>query len=181
MAKLIKGKNDLATVRPDLAKEWHPTKNDGLLPTDVTAGSGKKVWWLCPLGHEYQATIHDRNRSTGGTRCPICRARAQTSFPEQAILFYVKKLYPDAVSKYKDIFERTMELDIYIPSIRLGIEFDGAHWHNSSDQFEREKRNTKYAGRTKSRLLELRKKQYHSGMMLQMQFIIFLKHQSTHN
>ena len=38
MVKLIKGKNDLATVRPDLAKEWHPTKNDGLLPTDVTAG-----------------------------------------------------------------------------------------------------------------------------------------------
>ena len=43
------------------------------------------------------------------------------------------------------------------------------------------KRNTKYAGRTKSHLLELRKKQHHSGMMLQMQFIIFLKHQSTHN
>ncbi len=140
MAKLIKGKNDLATVCPNLAKEWHPTKNDGLLPSDITAGSGKKVWWLCPLGHEYQAKIHDRNRSTGGTRCPICRARAQTSFPEQAILFYVKKLYPDAVSKYKGIFERTMELDIYIPSIQLGIEFDGAHWHNSSDQFEREKK-----------------------------------------
>lgn len=36
-----------------------------------------------------------------------------------------------------------MELDIYIPSIRLGIEFDGANWHNSAEQLEREKK--KYA------------------------------------
>ena len=33
-----------------------------------------------------------------------------------------------------------MELDIYIPSIRLGIEFDGANWHNSAAQFKREKK-----------------------------------------
>lgn len=36
-----------------------------------------------------------------------------------------------------------MELDVYIPSIRVGIEFDGANWHNSEAQFEREKK--KYA------------------------------------
>ena len=33
-----------------------------------------------------------------------------------------------------------MELDIYIPSIRLGIEFDGANWHNSTTQLEREEK-----------------------------------------
>lgn len=139
--KALKGFNDLATVNPRLTKEWHPTKNNNLTPFEVTAGSGKKVWWLCPLGHEYQATIHDRNNSD--THCPICNAQRQTSFPEQAILFYVKKLYPDAISRYKGIFERSMELDIYIPSIRLGIEFDGANWHNSTEQFNREKK--KYA------------------------------------
>lgn len=139
--KVLRGFNDLATVNPRLAKEWHPIKNDDLMPFDVTAGSGKKVWWLCPLGHAYQATIHDRN--SDDTQCPICNAKSQTSFPEQAIFFYVKKLYSDAVSKYKEIFERSMELDIYIPSIRVGIEFDGANWHNSEAQFEREKK--KYA------------------------------------
>lgn len=30
MAKLIPGVNDLATVNPELAKEWHPTKNGNL-------------------------------------------------------------------------------------------------------------------------------------------------------
>lgn len=136
--KVLRGFNDLATVNPRLAKEWHPTENGDLTPFDVTAGSGKRVWWLCPLGHAYQATIHDRN--SDDTQCPICNAKSQTSFPEQAILFYVKKLYPDAISRYKEIFERSMELDIYIPSIRLGIEFDGANWHNSAAHFKREKK-----------------------------------------
>lgn len=139
--KALRGFNDLATVNPRLAKEWHPTKNDGLTPFDVTAGSGKRVWWLCPLGHEYQAAIHDRN--SDDTQCPICNARNQTSFPEQAILFYVRKLYPDAISRYKEILDYSMELDIYIPSIRLGIEFDGANWHNTTAQYKREKK--KYA------------------------------------
>ena len=108
------------------------------MPINVTSGSGKKVWWKCPLGHEYQATIHDRN--SDNTQCPICNSRNQTSFPEQAIFYYVKKLYPDAINRYKEIFELSMELDIYIPSIRLGIEFDGANWHKSAIQYKREKK-----------------------------------------
>ena len=46
MAKLIVGQNDLATVNPNLAVEWHPSKNGSLLPSQITAGSNKKVWWL---------------------------------------------------------------------------------------------------------------------------------------
>ena len=42
-----RGYNDLATTNPELAKEWHPTKNGCLLPEDVTAGANKKIWWLC--------------------------------------------------------------------------------------------------------------------------------------
>ena len=142
---VLKGFNDLETVNPRLAKEWHQEKNGDLNPCDVTANSGKKVWWLCPVGHAYRATVRDRN--SDDTQCPICNARNQSSFPEQAILYYVKKLYPDAVNKYKEIFPRSMELDIYIPSIRLGIEFDGANWHNTETQFRREKRNMRFASK----------------------------------
>ncbi|MEF2787189.1 MAG: zinc-ribbon domain-containing protein [Faecalibacterium prausnitzii] len=123
--KVLKGFNDLASVNPSLSVEWHPSKNAPLTPYEVTAGSGKRVWWLCPIGHEYQATIHDRN--TDNTQCPICNLRVQTSFPEQATFFYVHKLYSDAINKYKPAFLGSMELDIYIPSIRIGIEFDGAN------------------------------------------------------
>ena len=67
---VIKGKNDLEKINPILAMEWHPTKNLGLLPRDVSAGSEKKVWWKCEKGHEWQATIASRNNGNG---CPILR------------------------------------------------------------------------------------------------------------
>jgi rubrerythrin len=135
--KVLTGFNDLATINPELAAEWHPTKNGDLTPFVVTAGTAKRVWWQCPLGHEYQATVHDRN--SDHTKCPICNARKQTSFPEQAIYYYIKKLYPDTISKYKEVFANSMELDVYVPSIRFAVEFDGAAWHNTEAQHERER------------------------------------------
>lgn len=60
------------------------------------------------MGHEYQATIHDRN--SDDTQCPICNAKSQTSFPEQAILFYVKKLYPDAISRYMQMVAQNLRI-----------------------------------------------------------------------
>ena len=133
--KVLPGFNDLATANPRLASEWHPTKNGNLRPTDVTIGSNKKVWWKCPVGHEYQASICARKK----TNCPICNFKRTTSFPEQAIFYYVKKLWPNSLNKYKDCFENTsMEFDIYIPERKIAIEYDGVQWHKSNSQHERE-------------------------------------------
>ena len=44
--KIWVGFNDLATVNPPLAQQWHPTRNGTLKPSDVTAYSSRKVWWL---------------------------------------------------------------------------------------------------------------------------------------
>jgi len=32
---------------PDVAKQWHPTKNGSKKPEDYRPGSHIKVWWLC--------------------------------------------------------------------------------------------------------------------------------------
>ena len=70
MAKLIKGVNDLASVNPELIKEWCQDKNEKLTPEKVTYGSNKVVWWKCrKCGHEWQASIHNRNSNHG---CPVC-------------------------------------------------------------------------------------------------------------
>ena len=61
--------SDLATLNPQLANEWDYEKNGELKPEDFTCGSDKKVWWKCEKGHEWQATINNRNNGTG---CPIC-------------------------------------------------------------------------------------------------------------
>lgn len=39
--------NSLAKVKPEIAKQWHHTKNGDLTPYDVTYNSGLKVWWKC--------------------------------------------------------------------------------------------------------------------------------------
>ena len=65
----VKGTNDLQTVNPTLAQEWNYEKNIGLSPMDVTPNSNKKVWWKCSKGHEWQATINNRNKGRG---CPQC-------------------------------------------------------------------------------------------------------------
>jgi hypothetical protein len=60
---------NLQVINPELAKQWHPTKNGKLTPDQVTPGSDKKVWWICQNGHEWDAVICYRNKSTG---CPVC-------------------------------------------------------------------------------------------------------------
>lgn len=64
--------NNLQILNPDLAKQWHPTKNGDLTPCDVTASSGKKVWWMCKREHEWEATINSRSSGCG---CPYCSKR----------------------------------------------------------------------------------------------------------
>lgn len=68
----MKEKRSLAEEYQELAKEWHPTKNGELTPKDITSGSGKKVWWLCSKGHEWQARVADR---TSGKGCPYCSGK----------------------------------------------------------------------------------------------------------
>lgn len=77
-----KGFNDLSTTHPELAKQWHPTKNGDLKPADVTAGSGKKVYWLLPyddpktgkhFDFEWEATIYSRSEGNG---CPFLSGKA---------------------------------------------------------------------------------------------------------
>lgn len=51
---------------------------------------------------------------------------SNTSFLEQAFLYYIRQLYPDTTTR--DI-SHGVELDIYIPSIKFALEYDGSYWH----------------------------------------------------
>lgn len=68
----VSGINDLSSINPSLAKEWHPSLNQNLLPTEISPGSTRKVWWVCSNSsdHSWQATIASRHRIGAG--CPIC-------------------------------------------------------------------------------------------------------------
>ena len=108
-----------------LMQEWDWEKNI-LNPTTLGSQSNQRAWWKCKYGHSWEAKICNRYHGRG---CPICRCRLKTSFPEQAVFFYVKTIYADAINAYTEIFKNSMEIDIYIPSIKVGIEYDGKAWH----------------------------------------------------
>ncbi len=70
--KEVGSDNNLAVVNRRLARQWHPAKNGNLRPSDVTPGSGRKVWWQCKRGHEWETQIALRSRGSG---CPYCAGR----------------------------------------------------------------------------------------------------------
>ena len=131
--KVLAGFNDLATINPALAQEWHPTKNGDKLPTQYTAGSTReKIWWICQRGHEYQARIAYRSNGTG---CPICDKERKTSFPEQ-VLFYYLGLITTAENRY--LYDGKTEIDIYLPEYNVGIEYDGYFYHSGEEAQHKE-------------------------------------------
>lgn len=101
-----RGVNALSDTHPDLAAEWHPTKNGEITPDEVVAGSPKRYWWVCALGHEYQ---HQLLRRSAGSGCVYCNN---------------KKVLPgfnDAFTRFRDLmrdwdFARNSEFD---PAMRL--------------------------------------------------------------
>ena len=131
--KVIKGHNDLQTCNPTLAQEWNYEKNKGLTPVDIMPNSNKKVWWKCQKGHEWQASVVNRNYGNG---CPICNSERQTSFPEYAIVYYLKKYGLDVMHSYRG---QGYELDIYIPSKKTAIEYDGYFWHKNKTKNDLDK------------------------------------------
>lgn len=78
--KVLPGFNDLASLKPKLAAQWHPTLNGSLTPEMVTLGSHKKVWWVCSAGHTWQAAIYAR-AGPQKNGCPVCAGRVK---PERA-------------------------------------------------------------------------------------------------
>ncbi len=69
--KVLAGFNDLATLEPEIAAQWHPTLNGTLTPEMVTLGSNKRVWWQCSEGHVWQALVFSRAGSQK-CGCPVC-------------------------------------------------------------------------------------------------------------
>jgi uncharacterized protein/very-short-patch-repair endonuclease len=66
--------DSLLYTHPEIAKQWHPTKNGDLKPENFTCGSGEKIWWKCNQSkcecvHEWKTTIDKR---VNDRNCPYC-------------------------------------------------------------------------------------------------------------
>ena len=132
--KVLKGYNDLETYYKKnnleyILSEYNYNKNI-INPDEILYGSHTEVWWKCSIcGHEFHTQARYRLKHP---QCPVCQKRG-TSFPEQAIIYYISQKYSDIINSHKSF---GFELDIYIPSIKTAIEYDGLHWH--SDTFDKD-------------------------------------------
>ena len=67
---VFKGVNDLATLYPEIVKEWDYALNGEKKPDMYTAGSDETVYWYCSTCKKsWSAKIYSR---TSGRRCPVC-------------------------------------------------------------------------------------------------------------
>lgn len=123
------GYNDIVTTNPELLKHWDYSKNY-VLPESLTKGGHEKVWWICDFGHSFKSGVASQCKKFS---CPVCNKEKQTSFPEQAIFYYIRQIFPDAINGDRTALDG-FELDIFIPSQNVGIEYDGSAWHKDIDK-----------------------------------------------
>lgn len=125
--RVLPGFNDLATIRPDIAARWHPTKNGDKTPEMFTFRSGFVAWWRCSKGHEWQSDI---DHQSGGCSCPKCSHNVSSG--EQEVYEFVRSILPSDIEIIQS--DRSVispkELDIYIPDKKIAIEYNGLYWHS---------------------------------------------------
>ena len=130
---IISGLNDLASYNERIISEWDYKKNINVDPKKISPYSTKKVWWIGQCGHEWKASIYTRTKM--GSNCPICSEERHASVSEKSVLFYIikSKKYKNVLENYKDN-NISLELDIYIPSVKIAIEYDGERWHRNIEK-----------------------------------------------
>ena len=66
--------------------------------------------------------------------------KAGTSFPEQAITFFIKSKGIELEHRRKFVVnDKQYETDIYLPKYNIAIEYDGVMWHKEKSAREKEK------------------------------------------
>ncbi len=135
--KVLSGVNDLQTTNPDLIKDWDYEKNDkeSIHPFMISKGSETTVNWKCSIcGFRWRAKVYSR---VAGSGCPNCAKETHTSLPELTILYYMREIDPNVKSTYQPSWLKPSEIDIYIPRLQFGIEYDGEGFHKNPQKDEK--------------------------------------------
>ncbi|MHA1469578.1 MAG: zinc-ribbon domain-containing protein [Candidatus Asgardarchaeia archaeon] len=126
--KRVSKKNCLKLKYPELAKEWHPTKNGQLTAKEVSYGSDRKVWWICSKNesHEWESSVSNRVKGQG---CPFCYKKNEGKVRELLLKYFEdwniipnKKIWDE----YKD-YKHRRYCDFWLEkdSTNIIVEYDG--------------------------------------------------------
>ena len=127
-SKIWIGHNDLYTTHPNLSAQIDPnTKVDA---RHISAGSNKSVRWTCPIDstHSWYAAVNDR--ALKGSGCPRCRP-SRSKAEIELFEWISENTLPEieVIPNDRNVLPGRFEIDIYIPSLKLGFEYNGNYWH----------------------------------------------------
>ena len=131
------------------SKEIHGNKYDYSKACYKTCDT--KVCIICPEHGEFWQTLSNHINGSG---CPKCANEKRKNtllkdtklFIDAATLIHGEKTEDEIISLFSEIEHQQhnreilngMEIDIYIPSLKLGIEYNGLRWH--SEEFGKDHR-----------------------------------------
>ena len=123
----------LGDLYPSLLTEWS-SKNE-LTPWDVKSGSGYVAKWICSQGHKWERRV-DARTGRDKIKCPQCNDNWGTSTTEQNLR---TSLIPFGVQPTSHKISN-WTVDLYIPSSKTIIEYDGSYFHSFLGAYERDRR-----------------------------------------
>jgi hypothetical protein len=120
---------NLRVMFPDISSQLHPTKNGDIFADNILPFANRKLWFMCERGHEYEMFLPARTKQ--GQGCPKCNKTV--SRIQLRIFSEISHFYSDAVLEDRSL---GVEVDILIPSVKIGIEIDGWRWHRGKTRQE---------------------------------------------
>jgi rubrerythrin len=132
----------LAERDPEIAAQWHPTRNRPLTASDVTANSGQTVWWLCDRQHEWPAMINNRRKARGCPKCTLWGTSVEEIRLRHELLAAGVPIDPNH-ELAPEGFGRVLQCDMLCSAWDVLIEFDGNRFHKQPDSADKDERKTR--------------------------------------
>lgn len=98
------GGRSLGEKFPEYVEMWDEERNGSISPFDVSYGSKRTFWFICPEGHSFQAkpnSLTGRRGQTSG--CPVCANRVRSkklSTPKEGKS--LAELHPELVAEWSE-------------------------------------------------------------------------------
>lgn len=135
-SKVHTGVNDLATLRPELAREWH--ESNYRTPSEITCGSSYVALWQCRADDRHTWTSRVAHRVATNTSCIHCFnlgvSKVDRDLREalsKASVLAIEDSYQSSVPvKWgKSLKARVDHLGVLSGGKQIVIEYDGEFWH----------------------------------------------------
>ena len=130
--QIIEGVNDLATLRPNLIKEWDET--NAKKPTEISVSSEYRAIWKCSRNEDHPrwaAVVYSRSRKDAAG-CPRCSLSKIGSQGEDEIAAFLDSLGVEYERNTQGLMGNRQHVDFYIPTKNFAIEFNGVYWHSEA-------------------------------------------------